>query len=237
MNRAASPVTVRGPAAPRCRTADCCPTLVAYFWGVKILAIGRNYAAHIAELHNEVPTAPVIFDKPETALLLNDAPFYFPDFTQDIHFEIELVLRISKEGKSIEPEFASRYYDAIGLGLDFTARDLQAHAKAKGLPWTLAKGFNGSAPVGRVWKPVAEFADLRNISFGLRQNGEERQRGNSGLMIHSFDEIVSYISRFILLKKGDLIFTGTPEGVGPIAIGDKLEGFLEDELVLTCDIK
>ncbi len=208
-----------------------------YFWNVKILAIGRNYAAHIAELHNEVPTAPVIFDKPETALLLNDAPFYFPDFTQDIHFEVELVLRISKEGKNIEPEFAPRYYDAIGLGIDFTARDLQNHAKAKGLPWTLAKGFNGSAPVGRVWKPVAEFADLTNITFGLRQNGQERQRGNSGLMIHSFDQIVSYISRFILLKKGDLIFTGTPEGVGPIAVGDKLEGFLEDELVLTCDVK
>ncbi|MBC7449521.1 MAG: fumarylacetoacetate hydrolase family protein [Hymenobacteraceae bacterium] len=204
---------------------------------MKILAIGRNYAAHIAELHNEVPTAPVIFDKPETALLLNDAPFYFPDFTQDIHFEVELVLRISKEGKNIAPEFAARYYDAIGVGIDFTARDLQNHAKAKGLPWTLAKGFNGSAPVGHVWKPVAEFADLTAISFSLRQNGQERQRGTSGLMIHSFDQIVSYISRFILLKKGDLIFTGTPEGVGPIAIGDKLECFLEDELALTCDVK
>ncbi len=204
---------------------------------MKILAIGRNYAAHIAELHNETPSAPVIFDKPETALLLHDAPFYFPDFSQDIHFEIELVLRICKEGKNIEPEFASRYYDAIGLGIDFTARDLQNHAKAKGLPWTLAKGFNGSAPVGRVWKPVAEFADLKNITFSLRQNGEERQRGNSGLMIHSFDEIVSYISRFILLKKGDLIFTGTPEGVGPIAIGDRLEGFLEEEPVLLCEVK
>ncbi len=204
---------------------------------MKILAIGRNYAAHIAELQNEVPTEPVIFDKPDTALLLNDAPFYFPDFTKEIHHEIELVLRISKEGKNVAPEFAGRYYDAIGLGLDFTARDLQAAAKAKGLPWTLAKAFNGSAPVGRVWTPVADFADLRNINFSLRVNGEERQRGNSGLMIHSFDQIVSYISRFITLKKGDLIFTGTPEGVGPIAVGDVLEGFLEEQPVLTCEVK
>jgi acylpyruvate hydrolase len=213
------------------------PRAVGYFWGVKILAIGRNYAAHIAELANEVPTAPVIFDKPDTALLLNDAPFYFPDFTQDIHYEVELVLRIGREGKNIEPEFAHRYYNAIGIGIDFTARDLQAHAKAKGLPWTLAKGFNGSAPVGHVWKPLSDFADPKNIVFSLRQNGEERQRGNSGLMIHSFDQIVSYISRFILLKKGDLIFTGTPEGVGPIAVGDRLEAFLEDQLALTCEIK
>jgi len=204
---------------------------------MKILAIGRNYAAHIAELQNEVPDEPVIFDKPETALLLNDAPFYYPDFSQDIHHEVELVLRIAKEGKNIAPEFGHRYYDAIGLGIDFTARDLQAKAKAKGLPWTLAKGFNGSAPVGRVFKPVAEFADLRNISFSLRVNGEERQRGNSGMMIHSFDQIVSYISRFILLKKGDLIFTGTPEGVGPVQIGDRLEGYLEDEKVLDMAVR
>lgn len=204
---------------------------------MKILAIGRNYAAHIAELQNEVPDEPVIFDKPETALLLNDAPFYYPDFSQDIHHEIELVLRISKEGKNIAPEFAHRYYDSIGLGIDFTARDLQAKAKAKGLPWTLAKAFNGSAPIGKVFKPVAAFADLKDISFGLRVNGEERQRGNSGMMIHSFDAIVSYISRYILLKKGDLIFTGTPEGVGPVQIGDRLEGFLEDQKVLDMLVK
>lgn len=204
---------------------------------MKILAIGRNYAAHIAELANEVPTEPVIFDKPDTALLLPGAPFYFPDFTQEIHYEVELVLRIAREGKNIAPEFAARYFDAIGLGIDFTARDLQAHAKAKGLPWTLAKGFNGSAPIGSLWKPVAEFADLKNISFSLRQNGVERQRGNSGLMIHSFEQIVSYISRFIHLRKGDLIFTGTPEGVGPIAIGDRLEGFLDDEPALVCEVR
>lgn len=204
---------------------------------MKILAIGRNYAAHIAELQNEVPDEPVIFDKPETALLLNDAPFYYPDFSTDIHHEIELVLRISKEGKNIAPEFAHRYYDSIGLGIDFTARDLQAKAKAKGLPWTLAKAFNGSAPMGKVFKPVAEFADLKDINFSLRVNGEERQRGNSGMMIHSFDAIVSYISRYILLKKGDLIFTGTPEGVGPVQIGDQLEGFLEDEKVLDMAVK
>ncbi len=203
---------------------------------MKILAIGRNYAAHIAELHNEVPTEPVIFDKPDTALLLHDAPFYYPDFTRDIHHEVELVLRISKEGKNIAPEFAHRYYDAIGLGLDLTARDLQATAKAKGLPWTLAKGFNHSAPLGR-FKPVSAFADLKNIDFSLTVNGEVRQHGNSGLMIHSFEAIIAYISRFITLKLGDLIFTGTPEGVGSIQVGDRLEGFLENEPVLLMEVR
>lgn len=203
---------------------------------MKILAIGRNYAEHIAELNNEIPDEPVIFFKPDTALLKNNDPFYYPDFSQDIHHEIELVLRISKEGKNIAAKFASKYYDAIGLGIDFTARDLQAKAKSKGLPWTLAKGFNGSAPVSE-FLPVSDFPDLKNINFKLLVNGQEKQVGNTGMMLNSFDEMLAYMSRFITLKKGDLIFTGTPSGVGPIKIGDRLEGFIEDKKLLDFEIK
>lgn len=204
---------------------------------MKILCIGRNYAEHIAELHNEVPDEPVIFLKPDTALLQRNMPFFYPDFSQDIHHEIELVLRVCKNGKNIEPKFAHTYYDAIGLGIDFTARDLQSKAKSKGLPWDLAKGFDGSAPLSPTFKPVSDFADLRNINFRLEVNGEVRQRGNSGLMLHHFDNIISYISRFITLKMGDLIFTGTPSGVGPVHIGDQLVGFIEEERVLDVAVK
>jgi 2-keto-4-pentenoate hydratase/2-oxohepta-3-ene-1,7-dioic acid hydratase in catechol pathway len=204
---------------------------------MKILCIGRNYAEHIAELHNEVPDEPVIFLKPDTALLQRNMPFFYPDFSQDIHHEIELVLRVSKNGKNIDPKFAHTYFDAIGLGIDFTARDLQSKAKSKGLPWDLAKGFDGSAPLSPTFKPVAEFADLQNINFRLEVNGEVRQRGNSGLMLHNFDNIISYISRFITLKMGDLIFTGTPSGVGPVQVGDQLVGFIEEERVLDVAVK
>ncbi|ALD22588.1 fumarylacetoacetate hydrolase family protein [Hymenobacter sp. DG25A] len=204
---------------------------------MKILCIGRNYAEHIAELHNEVPDEPVIFLKPDTALLQRNMPFFYPDFSQDIHHEIELVLRVSKNGKNIDPKFAHTYFDAIGLGIDFTARDLQSKAKSKGLPWDLAKGFDGSAPLSPSFKPVAEFADLNNINFRLEVNGEVRQRGNSGLMLHNFDNIISYISRFITLKMGDLIFTGTPSGVGPVQVGDQLVGFIEEERVLDVAVK
>lgn len=204
---------------------------------MKILCIGRNYAEHIAELHNEVPDEPVIFLKPDTALLQRNMPFFYPDFSQDIHHEIELVLRVSKNGKNIDPKFAHTYFDAIGLGIDFTARDLQSKAKSKGLPWDLAKGFDGSAPLSPTFKPVAEFADLNNINFRLEVNGEVRQRGNSSLMLHNFDNIISYISRFITLKMGDLIFTGTPSGVGPVQVGDKLVGFIEEERVLDVAVK
>ena len=203
---------------------------------MKILAIGRNYAEHIAELKNEVPDEPVIFFKPDTALLKNNEPFYYPDFTQDIHHEVELLLRISKEGKNIGEKFASKYYDAIGLGIDFTARDLQSKAKSKGLPWTLAKGFNGSAPVSE-FMPLSGFPDLNNINFKLLVNGTEKQKGNSGMMLNTFDAIIAYISRFITLKKGDIIFTGTPQGVGPVQIGDRLEGFIEDKKLLDFEIK
>ncbi|QDA61516.1 fumarylacetoacetate hydrolase family protein [Hymenobacter jejuensis] len=204
---------------------------------MKILCIGRNYAEHIAELKNEVPDEPVIFTKPDTALLQRGMPFFYPDFSKDIHHEIELVLRVSKNGKNIEEKFAHTYFDAIGLGIDFTARDLQSKAKSKGLPWDLAKGFDGSAPLSNTFKPVSEFTDLQNINFRLEVNGEVRQRGNSGMMLHNFAAQISYISRFITLKMGDLIFTGTPSGVGPVQIGDQLTGYIEDEKLLDVAVK
>ncbi|OKL39956.1 fumarylacetoacetate hydrolase family protein [Pontibacter flavimaris] len=203
---------------------------------MKIVAIGRNYADHIAELQNEVPDEPVIFFKPDTAILRNNEPFYYPEYSNDVHHEVELLLRVSREGKNIEQKFAHKYYDAIGLGIDFTARDLQAKAKAKGLPWTLAKGFNGSAPVSE-FLPLSDFPDLHNINFRLDVNGETRQQGNSKLMLHPFDEIIAYISKFITLKKGDIIYTGTPQGVGPVKIGDRLEGYVEDKKLLDFEVK
>ncbi|GGG56913.1 2-hydroxyhepta-2,4-diene-1,7-dioate isomerase [Hymenobacter glacieicola] len=204
---------------------------------MKILCIGRNYAEHIAELQNEMPDAPVIFAKPDTALLQRNQPFFMPDFSQDIHHEIELVLRVCKNGKNIEEKFAPTYFDAIGLGIDFTARDLQSKLKSKGLPWELAKGFDGSAPISQEFKPVADFPDLKNIDFRLEVNGEVRQQGNSSLMLHDFNKIISYISQFITLKMGDLIFTGTPSGVGPVKIGDQLTGYLADEKLLDLAVK
>ena len=204
---------------------------------MKIICIGRNYADHIAELHNEVPTAPVIFLKPETALLQRNQPFFIPDFSTDIHHELELVLRVSKNGKHIEEKFAHTYFDAIGLGIDFTARDLQSELKKKGLPWELAKAFDGSAPVSTTFRPVAEFADLANINFHLEVNGEVRQRGNSGLMLHPFAKIISFVSQYITLKMGDLLFTGTPSGVGPVKAGDQLYGFLEGDKILDVAVR
>lgn len=203
---------------------------------MKIFAIGRNYTEHIAELKNERPDEPVIFTKPDTALLKNNAPFYYPDFSNDIHYEVELVLKISKEGKNIQEKFAHKYYNQIGLGVDFTARDLQEKAKQKGLPWAIAKGFNGSAPISD-FRPVDAFSDLKNINFGLSVNGESRQQGNTSLMLFDFDYIIAYLSKFFTLKKGDLVFTGTPKGVGSVSIGDQLEGYIEDEKVLDFQIK
>jgi acylpyruvate hydrolase len=203
---------------------------------MKILAIGRNYAEHIKELNNEKPDEPVIFTKPETALLQNNAPFYYPDFSTNIHYEVEILLRISKHGKYIDPKFAHNYFDAIGIGIDFTARDLQDKAKAKGLPWALAKGFNGSAPVSKFIDKTS-FKDIKNLDFSLNIDGAIRQQGNTSLMLFPFEEIIAYISKFIMLKKGDIIFTGTPSGVGPIAIGNRLEAFIEDEKLLEVEIK
>lgn len=203
---------------------------------MKILAIGRNYVAHIEELKNEKPTEPVVFLKPDTALLQNNEPFYYPEFSQDIHHEVEIVLRVGKEGKHIEPKFASRYYDQIALGIDFTARDIQTRAKEKGLPWETAKAFNGSAPVSK-FLPVGEFADLKNINFRLEVNGEVRQEGNTSLMLYDFDYIVSYLSKFFTLKAGDLIYTGTPAGVSAVKVGDRLVGFIEKQEMFNFEVK
>lgn len=203
---------------------------------MKILAIGRNYAEHIKELNNERPDEPVIFTKPDTALLKNGEDFYYPDYSNDIHHEIELVLRVCKVGKNIEEKFAHKYYDQIGLGIDFTARDLQTKAKEKGLPWAIAKGFDGSAPISD-FLPLSNFKDIQNINFSLKVDGEIKQQGNTSYMLFGFDYMVSYLSKFFTLKTGDLIFTGTPSGVGPIKIGQKLEGFIEDEKLLEVHIK
>ncbi len=202
---------------------------------MKIIAIGRNYAAHIAELNNERPSEPVIFMKPDTAVLRNNAPFYHPDFSKDIHFEVEILLKIDREGKYIDQKFAHKYYNEIGIGVDFTARDIQAKCKEKGLPWEKAKGFNGSAPIS-AFLPKEEF-DLSNLDFSLKQNGEIKQEGNTSLMLWNFDEIISYVSQFFTLKKGDIIFTGTPAGVGPIVVGDVLEAYIQEEKLLTVEIK
>ncbi len=203
---------------------------------MKIIAIGRNYTEHIKELNNEKPDEPVIFTKPETALLQNNAPFYYPDFSNNIHYEVEIILRICKHGKYIDPKFAGNYFDAIGIGIDFTARDLQDKAKDKGLPWALAKGFNGSAPISK-FIDKSKFKDIKNLKFSLMLDGETKQQGNTSLMLFPYEEIISYISKFIMLKKGDIIFTGTPKGVGPIAIGNKLEAFIEEEKLLEVEVK
>lgn len=202
---------------------------------MKIFGIGRNYVAHIEELNNERPEEPVIFSMPETALLQRNRPFYYPSFSKDIHFEVEVVLKICKVGKNIDEKFAHTYYNEIGMGIDFTARDLQQKAKEKGLPWTIAKGFNDAAPISK-FVDKSEY-DLKNLNFSLSQNGEIKQQGNTGLMLFSFDYIISYLSRFFLLKKGDLIYTGTPQGVGPVIIGDRLEVFMEEKKMLHVDIK
>lgn len=203
---------------------------------MKIIAIGRNYADHIDELKNERPDDPVVFLKPDTALLKNNAPFYYPDFSKEIHHEVEILLKISKEGKYIEERFAHRYYDEIGIGIDFTARDLQQKAKEKGLPWEIAKGFNGSAPISDFIDKSA-FPSLQDINFGLFVDDELKQKGNTSMMLFSFDYIVSYISRFFTLKKGDIIFTGTPKGVGPVSPGNTLKAFIEEQTLLEFEVK
>ncbi|MDJ1467691.1 fumarylacetoacetate hydrolase family protein [Cytophagaceae bacterium DM2B3-1] len=203
---------------------------------MKIIAIGRNYVEHIEELKNEKPSEPVVFLKPDTALLKDNAPFYYPDFSQDVHHEVEILVKISKEGKYIEEKFAHKYYDEIGVGIDFTARDIQQKCKEKGLPWEIAKAFNGSAPVSE-FVPKTNFANIRDINFSLQINGETRQQGNTGLTLFNFDYIISYVSKFFTLKKGDIIFTGTPKGVGPVKIGDKLTAFIEGEKMLEFEVK
>ncbi|MFN8164865.1 MAG: fumarylacetoacetate hydrolase family protein [Bacteroidia bacterium] len=203
---------------------------------MKIICIGRNYVEHIKELQNAIPGEPVFFMKPDTALLPAEKAFYIPDFSQDIHHEIELVLKICKEGKNIAQEFAHRYYDQITVGIDYTARDIQQHQREKGLPWEPAKAFDGSAPVGQ-FIPLTELKDLKDIRFSLKINGELRQSGNSNLMLYTFDQIISYVSKFITLRKGDLIYTGTPSGVSAVKAGDVLEGYLEEKLLLKTEVR
>ncbi|WP_121809135.1 fumarylacetoacetate hydrolase family protein [Mucilaginibacter kameinonensis] len=203
---------------------------------MKIIAIGRNYAEHAKELNNPVPTTPVIFMKPDTALLKENKPFYHPDFSEDVHHEIEVVLKISKEGKHISEKFAANYYEEIGLGIDFTARDVQARHKEKGLPWELAKAFDGSAPISN-FVPKSKFESVYDINFKLDINGETRQQGNTRDLLFSFESIIAFVSKYITLKKGDLIFTGTPPGVSKVKIGDRLEGYLEDEKMLDFYVK
>lgn len=202
---------------------------------MKIFCVGRNYSEHAKELGNAVPENPVIFSKPDTAILKNGEPFYHPDFSNDIHHEVELVIKISKMGKKIQPKYARNYFTEIGLGIDFTARDTQTKLKEKGLPWELAKAFDGSAPLGNFIS--VEGKELNNINFSLTKNGALVQQGNTAQMIFPFDEIVSFVSQYFTLKVGDLIYTGTPAGVSKVSIGDKLEGFIENQLMLTCEVK
>ncbi|AUD00727.1 fumarylacetoacetate hydrolase family protein [Spirosoma pollinicola] len=203
---------------------------------MKIICVGRNYVDHIKELNNEQPEDPVIFMKPETAIPLKNEPFFYPEFSSDVHHEVEILVKINRVGKNIDEKFAHKYYDEIGIGIDFTARDVQSKLKAKGLPWELAKGFNGSAPIsGFVSK--TDFPDLQNLNFHLDVNGETRQVGNTSLMLFKIDYLISFVSRYFLLQQGDILFTGTPKGVGPVHVGDKLTAFIEDKPMLTFDVK
>jgi acylpyruvate hydrolase len=203
---------------------------------MKILAIGRNYAEHIEELKNEKPDDPIIFMKPDTAILKNNDPFYLPEFSKDIHHEVEIIIKISKEGKNIQEKFASKYYDEIGIGIDFTARDLQKKLKEKGLPWTLAKGFNGSAPISD-FIPKSKFPNIKDLNFSLEIDGELKQKGNTKMMLFNIDFIISYLSKFFTLKKGDIIFTGTPKGVGPVNPGNVLTAYIEESKMLEFEIR
>lgn len=203
---------------------------------MKIICIGRNYANHAKELSNAIPTEPVFFLKPETAILAKRTPFIYPSFSNDVHHEVEIVVRINRLGKHIEKQFAHKYYNEIGVGVDFTARDVQQQLKEKGLPWEKAKAFDGSAPVSQ-FIPLHKFSDIQNINFSLSVNGKQRQHGNTSSMLFSVDEIIAYVSQFITLKIGDLIFTGTPQGVGPVNRDDTVECFIEDEPMLRFNVK
>jgi 2-keto-4-pentenoate hydratase/2-oxohepta-3-ene-1,7-dioic acid hydratase in catechol pathway len=203
---------------------------------MKIICVGRNYADHAKELKNEVPTEPVIFMKPKNALLQNNHPFYYPEFTDNLHYECELVLRICKNGKHIQEKFADKYYDQLGVGIDFTARDLQDKQKQKGLPWEIAKAFDNSAVVGQ-FIPITPELDKKDINFCLYKNKQIVQQGNTKDLLFTFDFLIAYISKYFTLNIGDLVFTGTPAGVGPVEIGDKLEAFIENDSLLEFEIK
>jgi len=203
---------------------------------MKIICIGRNYAEHAKEMNSSLPTKPIFFLKPDTALFKDNNPFYIPDFTSEMHYECELVVRINKVGKNIQEKFAQKYYDEIGLGLDFTARDLQQNCKEKGLPWEIAKGFDNSALISNKFIKL-DHDKINDLNFKLELNGQTVQEGNPNQMIFTIDQIIAYISQFITLKTGDLIFTGTPSGVGSISIGDELKGFIKGEEFFNLEIK
>jgi len=203
---------------------------------MKIICIGRNYTEHIKELANERPKEPVVFIKPDSAVLPKDQDFYIPEFTKNVHYEVEVLVKICKVGKHIDETFAHKYYDEIGLGIDFTARDLQSELKEKGLPWEKAKGFDGSAVIGK-WLPKSNFKDLNNLNFILHKNDELVQDANTSFMLWKIDELIAYVSQFFTLKKGDVLFTGTPAGVGQIATNDYLSGKLEGQELFSIKIK
>ena len=203
---------------------------------MKIICVGRNYTDHIKELENNKPKEPVLFLKPDSSIILNNKPFFIPDFSQNIHYELELIIKISRLGKHIQEKFSHKYYDFIGLGIDFTARDLQSDLKSKGLPWEKSKAFDGSCFISK-WINKSEFNDVNNLNFNLDINGKTVQKTNSKLMLWKIDELISYISKFFTLKIGDVIFTGTPAGVGKVSIGDNLEGFIEDNKIFNLNIK
>jgi len=203
---------------------------------MKIICIGRNYVKHIEELNNERPDEPVIFMKPDTAVLKKDEAFYIPEFSNDIHHEVEILVKISRVGKCIDPKFAHKYYDEIGIGIDFTARDVQNKLKEKGLPWEKAKAFDGSAIIGD-FLPKNNFISMENITFELTNNGQTVQKGNTSHMLWKIDEIISHISHYFTLKTGDIIFTGTPEGVAKVAPNDVLEGFIDNKQLLRLHVK
>ena len=203
---------------------------------MKLICIGRNYTEHIKELKNERPTDPVVFLKADSSILPIKQPFYIPDFSNDIHYEVEILVKIHKVGKHIDKKFAGKYYDEIGLGIDFTARDVQSYLKSKGLPWEKAKSFDGSAVIGQ-WLPKSEFKDVDNINFSLQKNGNLVQNGNTSYMLWKIDEIIEYVSKYFTLKIGDIIFTGTPAGVGKVEPEDMLTGFIEDKQLLSITIK
>tara|TARA_X000000368_G_scaffold161487_1_gene127262 strand:+ start:976 stop:1587 length:612 start_codon:yes stop_codon:yes gene_type:complete len=203
---------------------------------MKIICVGRNYTDHIKELENNKPKEPVLFLKPDSSIILNNKPFFIPDFSQNIHYELELIIKISRLGKHIQEKFSHKYYDFIGLGIDFTARDLQSDLKSKGLPWEKSKAFDGSCFISK-WINKSEFNDVNNLNFNLNKNGKTVQKTNSKLMLWKIDELISYISTFFTLKIGDVIFTGTPAGVGNVSIGDNLEGFIEDNKIFNLNIK
>lgn len=203
---------------------------------MKIICVGRNYSEHAKELNNPIPKEPILFLKPDTALIQSNQPFFYPDFSKDIHYEAEIVVKINRLGKNIAPKFANKYYDQVSLGIDFTARDIQQKLKEKNLPWERAKAFDSSAPVGKFIHKT-HLNDLSNLGFSLKIDGETRQEGNTKNMLFSIDNLIAEISKFFTLKIGDLIFTGTPSGIGPVFIGNHLEGYIENEKVLNLKIR